>query len=121
MVTEIKRGNKGEMARKRAHKLHKLPFSASACAPTAFFLIKSPFDDSLPFSLGLTEAEAERTHTKCMDMVKRRGRKKIYKRGRNTWCRERQSGRFGNPLSPRLFSKDSSKKKTQRFRFRETV
>lgn len=72
-------------------------------------------------SVSHTEAEAERTHTKCMDMVKRRGRKKIYKRGRNTWCRERQSGRFGNPLSPRLFSKDSSKKKTQRFRFRETV
>lgn len=54
MVTEIKRGNKGEMARKKAHKLHKLPFSASSCAPTAFFLIKSPFDDSLPFSLSLT-------------------------------------------------------------------
>lgn len=89
MVTEIKRGNKGEMARKRAHKLHKLPFSASACAPTAFFLIKSPFDDSLPFSLGLTEAEAERTHTKCMDMVKRRGRKKKSIKGEETLDAER--------------------------------
>lgn len=27
-------------------------------------------------SVSHTEAEAERTHTKCMDMVKRRGRKK---------------------------------------------
>lgn len=56
-----------------------------------------------------------------MDMVKRRGRKKKSIKGEETLGAERESGRFGNPLSPRLFSKDSSKKKTQRFRFRETV
>lgn len=62
------------------------------------------------FFLSDSHTEAERTHTKRMDVVKKKGgRGGIYKRGRNTWCRETE----WNLLSPRLFSKDGSEKKTQ--------
>lgn len=42
-----------------------------------------------------------------MDIVKK---EKIYKGG-ETLVAERRSGRLKNPLSPRLFSEDGSKKK----------
>lgn len=54
-----------------------------------------------------SNTKAERTHTKHMDIVKT---EKIYKGG-ETLVAERQSGRLKNPLSPRLFSEDGSKKK----------
>ena len=59
-------------------------------------------------SASKTKAEAERTHTKRMDIVKK---EKIYK-GAETLGAERDGrGRRSNPLSPRLFSEDGSKKK----------
>lgn len=81
-------------------------FTASSCVPT-------PHQKSIwrePAYLPqpqITKAEAERTHTKHMDIVKK---EKIYK-GAETLFAERQSGRLRNPLSPRLFSEDGSKKK----------